>query len=92
MKHIEIYNRYRGLYFWPGIWTTWNGKRLKLLSIEPATEQVAIGTAKVIHDILYVGCASGSIRVHQLQLENKKAMDTTIFLKGNSTIHGAQLG
>ena len=88
----EIYNRYRGLYFWPGIWTTWNGKRLKLLSIEPATEQVATGTAKVIHDILYIGCASGSIRVHQLQLENKKAMDTTIFLKGNSTIHGAQLG
>ena len=34
----EIYNLYRGLTPWPGIWTIWNGKRLKLVKIKPADD------------------------------------------------------
>jgi methionyl-tRNA formyltransferase len=34
-----IYNQYRGLTPWPGIWTTWNEKRLKLLVIASEVKQ-----------------------------------------------------
>ena len=35
----EIYNLYRGLTPWPGIWTTWEGKRLKLQKIKKTPPQ-----------------------------------------------------
>ncbi|MCX6780088.1 MAG: methionyl-tRNA formyltransferase [Candidatus Magasanikbacteria bacterium] len=39
----EIYNLYRGLTPWPGIWTMWNEKRLKLLKIAPADVKIEAG-------------------------------------------------
>src|SRR5699024_2752163 len=39
----QIYNLYQGLTPWPGIWCTWNDKRLKLLKITPAEKNLPPG-------------------------------------------------
>lgn len=79
---IEIYNQYRGLTPWPGIWTIWKGKRLKLLSIRPVENNLAPGEVYADKKIL-IGCGSGAIEVLKLQLEGKRALKSVDFVAGN---------
>ena len=32
----QIYNQFRAFYPWPGVWTTWNGKLVKIIDCSPA--------------------------------------------------------
>ncbi len=88
-----IYNQYRGMTPWPGVWTMWGDKRLKLLDIRPSSQHHMPGQVSVENATLHIGTQSGSIVVHKLQLEGKKAMDAQTFLQGfSSSIDGATLG
>lgn len=84
----EIYNQYRGLTPWPGIWAMWNDKRLKLLNIRPATQTIPAGTVMIEDGKLFIGTTDASIEVHELQLEGKQRMDVATFLQGYSNING----
>lgn len=84
--NLEIYNLYRALYPWPGIWTTWNNKRLKLLAIVPASISLSPGLVSVQGQELYIGTTSGSIQVTELQLEGKSALPVAAFIAGNHHI------
>lgn len=89
---FTIYNQYRGMTPWPGVWTLWEEKRLKLLTIVPHERTLQPGQVLVEHDTLSIGTGSGSIVVQKLQLEGKTAMDTKTFLQGFATqIHGVTL-
>ncbi len=87
----EIYNQYRGLTPWPGIWTMWNGKRLKLLQIKKSAHAGIPG--KVLNEAgkLFIGCGTNSLEIIELQLEGKKAMTTQEFLNGFKEIVTATL-
>ena len=37
----QIYNQFRAFYPWPGVWTTWNGKLVKIIDCSPANFQNA---------------------------------------------------
>ncbi len=88
----EIYNQYRGLTPWPGVWTMWKGKRLKLLTIAPSTIRGGtVGVVSVADGKMYIACGEDSIEVIELQLEGKKVMDAKTFLSGYKDIHRAQL-
>ncbi len=87
----EIYNQYRGLYPWPGIWTMVEGKRLKLLKVKPADKQIPAGQIQFENDRMFVGCASESLEILELQLEGKKAMEAKAFIAGYSTLNGITL-
>ncbi len=88
----EIYNLYRGLTPWPGVWTMWRGKRLKLLSLKPSpTRGGTEGGVTITDGRLCVSCGNGSIEVLELQLEGKKAVDVKTFLQGYKNISGAKL-
>ncbi len=87
----EIYNQYRGLTPWPGIWTIWNGKRLKLLEIKPVKQKIEPGVVKVFEENVYIGCNGDAIEILELQLEGKKAMTPKQFLNGNKEIENTQL-
>lgn len=78
----EIYNLYRGLTPWPGIWTMWNEKRLKLLTIRPAEKKLSPGNIFIENKHIYIGTQDSSIEILQLQLEGKPATDPTTFLSG----------
>jgi methionyl-tRNA formyltransferase len=88
----EIYNLYRGLNPWPGIWTTWNNKRLKLIKISKTDRQIPAGTVLVDAGRIFIGCQSGSIEVFELQPEGKNIMDAKSFINGYQTFNNAVLG
>ncbi len=87
----EVYNIYRGLSPWPGIWTMWNGKRLKLLEIKIVNKKLKNGQVKIEDDSIIIGCGKKSIEILQLQLEGKKSMDAKEFLNGYKSIDGTIL-
>ena len=86
----EIYNQYRGLTPWPGIWTRLGEKRLTLLAIRPANSAGDEGVISVQDARIFVGAKSGSVEILELQLEGKIAMTVTQFLAG-SPINGYML-
>lgn len=92
MTSAQIYDRYRGLTPWPGIWTSWNGKRLKLLRIKPTDKTLAAGKVQINNNQMYIGCNQGSIEVLKIQLEGKEKMDVKTFLLGHQKIAGVILG
>jgi len=64
---------------WPGTYTFWQGKRLKILSATPMVEaNNTLGQAKAIDGDLYIG----KLRIDRLQLEGKNAMSGAEFLRG----------
>lgn len=88
----EIYNQYRGMTPWPGVWTVWNDKRLKLLKIKPAQENLEVGQVGVKDDKMYIGCGEDAIEVFELQLEGKQKMTVDIFVNGYKNIDKSLLG
>lgn len=78
----EIYNLYRAFSLWPGIWCIWEKKRLKLLNIIKAEENLAPGEVLIKNKRIFVGCGQGSIEVLELQLEGKNAMSAEVFANG----------
>lgn len=81
-KLAEIYNKYRAYYPWPGIWTVWQDKRLKLLKIKPSQEKIEAGKMTVINNELFLGTKDKAIQILELQIEGKKNMDAHIFING----------
>lgn len=77
-----IYNLFRGLTPWPGIWCTWNEKRLKLLQICPSEKNLPAGEACIENKRIYIGCGENSIEILELQLEGKNPMSAEVFANG----------
>jgi len=90
----EIYNRWRGFQPWPGAYTFFRGKKLtlhRLLPAEPAT--LAPAELLVQGDRLYVGAGAGTrLELLEIQLEGKKRLTATEFLRGAALTAGARLG
>ncbi len=86
----ELYNRFRGLTPWPGVWCLWKGQRLKLLKLALSTLSLAAGKIEYHDNKLYIGCAEGSLQIEELQLEGKKAFLSDIFLQGHTDFIGSQ--
>ena len=82
MTAEQIFNLYRGLTPWPGLWTIWNDKRLKLLSIALSDNVIEAGKFSIIDNALYIGCSKKSIQVLELQLEGKQKMNAEVFIRG----------
>lgn len=78
----EIYNQYRGLTPWPGIWMNWNEKRLKLLKITKSEKTLPVGELTSEDKKIFIGCGKGSVEVLELQLEGKSVMNAVVFLNG----------
>ncbi len=81
---------------WPGAWTVYKGKILKLWSTgvaEETAENAEPGTVtKVTGDELFIACREGSLEVKELQLEGKKRMKTGDFLRGSRIEAGEKFG
>ena len=86
----SIVNHIRGLNPFPGAWTTiTNGvttKHFKILNAETNDLIIEIGTFKIINKRLHIGCDKGSVVLIEVQMEGKKRMLATDFIKGNITI------
>ncbi|EKD43907.1 MAG: hypothetical protein ACD_72C00077G0004, partial [uncultured bacterium] len=79
----QIYNLYRGLTPWPGIWTQWNDKRLKLLEIKPVDMIVEQGKIIAKNGRLLAGCGNNTaIEILNAQIEGKGPMKAKDFING----------
>jgi len=88
----KIYNIYRGLTPWPGIWTTWKDKRLKLLQIKPTDLKLKSGLVKIKDEKLYIGTKNKSIEILELQLEGKQKMTARQFINGYKKFNNSKIG
>lgn len=93
----EIYNRYRALTPWPGLYTFWeknaSNLRLKLNRIGISDKihpgKFRIGEVFAMDNETGVQTAEGVIILKELQLEGKNNMPIAEFLKGYSDLTGA---
>ena len=85
---------------WPGSYTTWRGKLLKILEARALTTEAAqdipAGTVMLRKEngitALSVMTGEGALVIDRLQLEGKKAMHSDEFLRGYAHIVGDVLG
>lgn len=82
----EIYNQWRGLMPWPGIWTMIGGKRVKLLQIRPTETEIKKGRWKEKNGKLFVGCGDKAIEILEIQLEGGRPMNALAFVNGNKKL------
>jgi len=96
---VDIWRRVRAFYPWPGAYTSWRGRRLRILEAVPlsggegarAGQVVALsgeGTAPAFG----VGTGEGVLGILKLQLEGKRVTTAADFLRGQRGFIGAQLG
>ncbi|MBP9761092.1 MAG: methionyl-tRNA formyltransferase [Candidatus Magasanikbacteria bacterium] len=88
----EIYNQYRGMTPWPGVWTLWQGKRIKFLSLIPHKQTLPPGQVFFENNSLLIGTVEGAIEIQHVQLEGKNPMDAHTFVRGYPHFVGSVLG
>ncbi len=82
----ELNNQRRAFTPWPGLWTIWQGKRLKLLSTTPHNDVTTKpGLVTLVEDSLVIGTKSGALEINELQLEGGKPLKTKDFLLGHKS-------
>lgn len=80
---------------WPGTFTRWEGKLLKVLSGEAAPSEVASdepGRVVLLGERLAVATGAGLYYPARLQLEGRSAVSADEFLRGHPLFAGALLG
>jgi len=90
-KVTEIHNLIRGVVEWPTAFTyieTEKGKKLiKIFKSEIGKEKGKFGKGGEIieigDDFIEVACGEGTIKIKEIQIEGKKRMETSEFLKGH---------
>lgn len=98
MSAEEIERMVRAFNSWPGTYTSYNGKTLKIWESdvcgkELAEENVAAGTITAVEsDAVYVKTGNKDLKITHLQLEGKKRMAVKDFLLGCKMKVGEVLG
>ena len=96
----DLYNRWRGFQPWPGAFTALNGKKLIVHRMAVARESSASapgfaepGRLFVEDGRLLAACAGDTwIEFEEVQLEGKRRMTASEFLRGNPLAPDARLG
>lgn len=78
---------------WPGTFTTWQGKNLKILrgDVEPAQGEVPGAVMLTPERSIHITTGAGVLAVTELQLEGKRAVSAADFTRGYPQFDGARL-
>lgn len=92
----DVFNHIRGLSPWPGAYTSFNDKRLKIYGANPpaGTSDALPGTITEVTDEGFtVACGDGlTIEVTEVQLSGKKKTDGQNFAAGRQGLAGTVMG
>lgn len=94
MPAQDIWRRVRAYQPWPGSFTRWQGKRLNIIAAAPSGEAAsgeAGGVVALAGDAFGVRTGEGVLAVSQVQMEGKRVMSGTEFLRGQRHLAGARL-
>jgi len=84
-----VARKVRAMNPWPAAATMLGGKRLKIFSATPLAEpSLAPGVLRAHADGLLIGTGDGCVLVGDVQLEGKKRMSASEFLRGNPITDG----
>jgi len=91
----QIYDRLRGFQPWPGAYTIFRGKNLKIVAaqVAEASSKLASGELHASESKLVVGCGgSTALELIQLQPEGRKPLQVRDFINGYRLTAGERLG
>jgi methionyl-tRNA formyltransferase len=96
----ELFNRWRGFQPWPGAFTTLDGKKLivhRLAPVSASTFAASVsaqpGKIHVESHRIFAACAEDTwLEFLEVQLEGKKRLSASEFLRGTALAEGAHLG
>jgi len=91
---VELDQRIRAFSPWPGTFTFWGGKRLKVIQATPLPDWQGDAAPGMVFDLengAAVATGEGALRLEEVQLAGKRAMDVTAFLCGQCDFVGCQL-
>jgi len=78
----EIYNKIRAYTPWPSVYTTFNGKTLKILEAKIEEGTLPVGKFKLDGEKVKIGTKKGVLVPLKVQLEGKSPMDIKSFING----------
>ncbi len=94
-KAKSIHNQIRGTNPWPGAFTLYKGKILKIHKTIEIREKKPKSPGEILASSLEgleVSCREGTLLIKEVQMEGKKKMDVSEFLKGHPVSPGERLG
>ena len=93
LSAIEIWRRVRAFYPWPGSYTHWRGKTLKVIEATTLAEAKAKAGEVIALDSggFGIGTGDGALKILRVQLEGKQALSAADFLRGQREFIGAVL-
>ena len=94
---VQIWRQVRAYQPWPGSFTRWHGKQLKILEAVPLTGEGAPESGMVVavnksEATFGVSTGDGILGVKKMQMEGKKAVTADEFMRGQRQFIGAKLG
>jgi methionyl-tRNA formyltransferase len=95
-KAIDVWNRMRGFQPWPGVYTTFRGKKLSLTAAQPSQDnslRLVEGELAVSSGRLLAGFAGNThLELLEVQPEGRRRMAAKDFLNGYRPQAGEKLG
>ena len=80
----SIYNRLRGFDPWPGIYSFFRGRRLRILAARPESDGgIEPGRVVLSEGRVCVGCGTGRLVLEQVQIEGRKRVSALDFARGS---------
>lgn len=96
LSATDIWRRVRAFYPWPGCYTRWRGRQLKIIEALPLTEGETVAAGQVVAveqsgAAFGVGTGEGILGVLRVQMEGKRVMSAAEFLRGQREFIGVAL-
>ena len=97
---VDIWRQVRAFHPWPRCYTRWQGKQLKIIEAVPLLQERTLHAGQVVvltptseesGAAFGVGTGDGLLGVLKVQLEGKRAISATEFLRGQRQFIGAIL-
>lgn len=93
----DIWRQVRALQPWPGSYTTWKGKNIKLLQVQPLSLEKSVEAGRIIsipevtENGVAAGCGKGVLSLVKVQMEGKREMFVDEFIRGQRDFMGSIL-
>jgi methionyl-tRNA formyltransferase len=93
LSATDIWRRVRAFYPWPGCFSRWRGKTLKIIEAAPLSPQTSAKAGEVVtlDSGFGIGTGEGVLKILRVQLEGKQALSAAEFLRGQRDFIGANL-
>ena len=87
----EIFSMFKAYSPWPGVWTSYNKLKLKIIDLCISDDVLKPGEIKCENSAIKIGTLNGSVSVSSLQLESKNIVSAKEFISGQKLSSGTTL-